>query len=218
MGPLDCVGVMIDQTKQDQAIMGVSQNSLEKFKFLIDELGQVAVRTDGTLNLKGLYTKGKVKSIGLNTTTWTKLTTGLEKVNTIAIQNKSGSSVSIGFEEEALGVKASVTVGTNVFTAVNYGVAGNTISLNFNGTTAISVFVLTWNNANPTNQVAFTGDDVVLEAQTITLSGGVDKKPCGDQWVLENDEGIEIDIRNDAVNLYAIACDGSPVIKLMEIS
>ena len=209
---------MIDQSKQDQAIMGVSQNSLEKFKFLIDELGQVAIRTDGNLSMKGLSKKGKIIAIQLNANTWTKLTTGLTSVNTIAIQNKSGISIALAFEDEALGLFASKTVEEIEFKAVLSGNLGNSIALVFDGIKTASVVVNEWDAANPTNLVAMSGDDKVLAPQTVTLSGGVDKKVYADQWVIENDEGIEIDIRNDTVNLYGIAQAGTPTIKLMEIS
>ena len=138
---------MIDQSKQDQVIMGVSQNSLEKYKFLIDELGRVAVRTDGNLSMKGLSTAGKILAIQINNTTWTKLTTGLTNVNTLAIQNKSGISIALAFEAEV------------------------TASKTFN-----------------------------------------------EQWVLEHNDSIEMDVRNDSVSLYAISESGTPTIKLMEIS
>ena len=127
--------------------MGVSQNSLEKFKFLIDELGRVAVRVGGNIGLKGLSKEGKILAIQLNATTWTKLTTGLTEVNTLAIQNKSGTSIALAFEAEV--------------------------------------------TAN---------------------------KTFNEQWIIEHDESIEIDIKNDSVSLYALAESGTPTIKLMEIS
>ena len=127
--------------------MGVSQNSLEKFKFLIDELGRVAVRVGGNIGLKGLSKEGKILAIQLNATTWTKLTTGLTEVNTLAIQNKSGTSIALAFEAEV--------------------------------------------TAN---------------------------KTFNEQWIIEHDESIEIDIKNDSVSLYAISESGTPTIKLMEIS
>ena len=127
--------------------MGVSQNSLEKFKFLIDELGRVAVRVGGNIGLKGLSKEGKILAIQLNATTWTKLTTGLTEVNTLAIQNKSGTSIALAFEAEV--------------------------------------------TAN---------------------------KTFNEQWVLEHNDSIEMDVRNDSVSLYAISESGTPTIKLMEIS
>ena len=95
---------MIDQSKQDQNIMGVSQNSLEKFKFLIDELGRVAVRVGGSISSKGLSKKGKVTAIPLNASTWTLLSSGLEDVNTMAVQNLSGIDIALSFKDEATSV------------------------------------------------------------------------------------------------------------------
>ena len=71
------------------------------------------------------------------------------------------------------GVQASATVGPNVFTAVNYGTSGNSISLVFNGVSSVSTVVAAWNVANPANQVSFTGSGATVpSAQTVTLSGG----------------------------------------------
>ena len=71
------------------------------------------------------------------------------------------------------GVKAAATVGPNVFTAVNFGITGNLISLIFNGTDDVSTVVAAWNAANPTNQVVFTGSGATVpSAQTVNLSGG----------------------------------------------
>ncbi len=71
------------------------------------------------------------------------------------------------------GVKATATVGPNVFTAVNFGTSGNLISLIFNGTDDVSTVVAAWNAANPTNQVVFTGSGATVPtAQTVNLTGG----------------------------------------------
>lgn len=71
------------------------------------------------------------------------------------------------------GVQATITVGPNVFTAVNYGLSGNLISLVFNGTDDVSTVVAAWNAANPANQVSFTGSGATVpSAQTANLAGG----------------------------------------------
>ena len=71
------------------------------------------------------------------------------------------------------GVQASSTVGPNVFTAVNYGTSGNSISLVFDGIDDVSTVVAAWNAANPANQVSFSGSGATVpSAQTVNLSGG----------------------------------------------
>jgi len=68
--------------------------------------------------------------------------------------------------------KASATVGTNTFTAVTAGLAGNSIALVFNGTDTVSAVTTAWNTANGSNQVSFTGLGTnVIAASTVTLSG-----------------------------------------------
>lgn len=81
---------------------------------------------------------------------------------------------SLGVRDD--GVQASATVGPNVFTAVNFGPGGNSISLVFNGVNSVSTVVAAWNAANPLNQVSFTGSGATVPtAQTVTLSGGADQ-------------------------------------------
>lgn len=72
------------------------------------------------------------------------------------------------------GVQASAVSGGATFTAVNYGVSGNSISLVFDGIDDIDTVVAAWNLANPSNQVTFTGvvGTTVLGAQTVTLANG----------------------------------------------
>jgi hypothetical protein len=78
---------------------------------------------------------------------------------------------SLGVRDD--GVQATITVGPNVFTAVNYGTSGNLISLVFNGTDDVTTVVAAWNAANPTNQVTFTGSGATVpSAQTANLIGG----------------------------------------------
>jgi hypothetical protein len=71
------------------------------------------------------------------------------------------------------GVRASATVGPNVFTAVNFGTVGNSISLIFDGIDDVTTVVAAWNAANPTNTVSFTGSGATVpSAQTVNLIGG----------------------------------------------
>jgi hypothetical protein len=76
-------------------------------------------------------------------------------------------------------VKATATaeVDSNdvTFTASTGGLAGNDISLVFDGSDTLDDVVGAWNSANPSNQVAHdgTGEDVP-DAQTVDLAGGVD--------------------------------------------
>jgi hypothetical protein len=82
--------------------------------------------------------------------------------------------LSLGVRDD--GVQASATVGPNVFTAVNFGPGGNSISLVFDGVASVSTVVAAWNAANTNNQVSFTGSGATVPtAQTITLIGGADQ-------------------------------------------
>lgn len=74
-----------------------------------------------------------------------------------------------------VGAAATVTYDTVVFTAVNRGVAGNSIALVFNGTDTVQDVVTAWNTANASNTVGFTGQAGSYQpaAGTATLSGGV---------------------------------------------
>jgi hypothetical protein len=73
------------------------------------------------------------------------------------------------------GVQAAATVGPNVFTAVNYGLSGDSISLVFDGVADVSTVVAAWNAANPANQVSFTGSGATVpSAQTVNLAGGAE--------------------------------------------
>jgi len=76
---------------------------------------------------------------------------------------------------EAGAVKASAVLGPNTFTAVNAGVIGNSIALNFDGLLSVSQVVDSYNVAYPLNQVSFIGEgSTVPLAATVTLSGGLD--------------------------------------------
>jgi hypothetical protein len=71
------------------------------------------------------------------------------------------------------GVQASATVGPNVFTAVNFGTGGNSISLVFDGIDDVATVVAAWNSTNPSNTVSYTGSGATVpSAQTVNLING----------------------------------------------
>jgi len=74
------------------------------------------------------------------------------------------------------GVKATATLGVNVFTAANEGVIGNSIALIFDGLLSVQAVCDAWNLANALNMVEFSGGgEIIPLAATVTLSGGVDQ-------------------------------------------
>jgi len=78
-------------------------------------------------------------------------------------------------EPEAGAVKASAVLGPNTFTAVNAGVIGNSIALNFDGLLSVQQVVDSYNTAYPDNGVSFIGDPATIPvAGTVQLSGGLD--------------------------------------------
>jgi len=87
----------------------------------------------------------------------------------------SGGVDQIVEEPEAGAVKASAVLGPNTFTAVNAGVIGNSIALNFDGLLSVQQVVDSYNTAYPANQVSFIGDGATIPvAGTVALSGGLD--------------------------------------------
>lgn len=80
---------------------------------------------------------------------------------------------------------ASVEFDGVTFTAVNAGVIGNSIELEFDGLDDIDTIVGAWNTANPSNTVSHdgTGSDVLV-AGTATLVGGVDEVSANDEALL----------------------------------
>jgi ABC-type methionine transport system permease subunit len=85
-------------------------------------------------------------------------------------------------------------------TALFKGTIGNSITLVFNGTDTVSAVTSAWNTANPTNTVggdmsAFT----VIDAQTVTLSGGLDyiaTASPGDVYRVSADSIVNIDLED----------------------
>ncbi len=79
-------------------------NTLEKAKFLEKPDGSVAVRTDGTSQVTGLRTAGKVTEVVINDTTWTALpATPLANRNAVSIQNFSGQLIKLNYDNTVSG-------------------------------------------------------------------------------------------------------------------
>jgi hypothetical protein len=132
-----------------------------------------------------------------------------------------------------VGAKATVVYDTVTFTAVNKGVAGNSIVLVFNGTDDIDTVVNAWNLAHPTNTVGFTGQagTYVPSAGTATLINGVDTLAETGKIYITLDDNLEyrysgtiyvqiskgpvdsVNSKTGAITLYTddISEDGSPV-------
>lgn len=77
-------------------------------KFELDGDGKIRVRTSGTITgtIKptGLNTAGKVTEVTVNDTTWTALpATALSARNAIGIQNLSGQTIKINFDNAVVG-------------------------------------------------------------------------------------------------------------------
>jgi len=87
----------------------------------------------------------------------------------------SGGVDAIIQEPDAGAIKASAVLGVNTFTAVNAGVIGNSIALNFDGLLSAQQVVDSYNIAYPDNQVSLLGDGTTIPvAGTVQLSGGLD--------------------------------------------
>ena len=104
------------------------------------------------------------------------------------------------------GVKATFTLGGNVFTAVDFGTIGNTIVLVFDGIKTVATVTAAWNLANPTNQVTFTGSGATVPTiQTIELVGGVngnyaDRFFLAEPLTFGASEKLVVVLNNDPVN------------------
>jgi len=89
---------------------------------------------------------------------------------TASVVNLAGGSDPI---IEAKSTAASVK--SCVFTAVNFGVAGNSIVLTYDGSTdSIISQVNSWNSANIGNEVSSNADTLVIAGGDLILSGGTD--------------------------------------------
>jgi hypothetical protein len=99
---------------------------------------------------------------------WTKITVQFRKADRTILEKDS---------DPVGGVLATVLYETVNYTAVNFGLAGNTISLVFDGVKDIATVVSDWNTANPTNTITHDApsDLVVPTASTVNLVGGVEQ-------------------------------------------
>jgi hypothetical protein len=126
----------------------------------------------------------------------------------------------INYVDAAIGVKASGSATdfddkSITFTAVNIGVAGNSISLVFDGIDDIDQVVLDWNTANPGNTVSHNGiGDEIIGAQTLNLSGGSEIVGYEGLNVAELTERYyEI---TEAISIYARCPNGSSTLVTLE--
>lgn len=116
-----------------------------------------------------------INSQSINASRWIQATLSTEYAEDSAHASGDRGQFALGVRDD--GVQASATVGPNVFTAVNFGVSGNSIALIFDGIDDVSTVVAAWNAANPANQVSFTGSGATVPAaQTVTLANGFDNK------------------------------------------
>ena len=84
-------------------------------KFDLNDDGDVVVRTsvsgavEGSFTYSGLRIGGKVTSIGINDSTWTKIPpTALASRNALSIQNYSGEEIKINFSNLVSGYEGIV--------------------------------------------------------------------------------------------------------------
>ena len=104
------------------------------------------------------------------------------------------------------GVKATFTLGANVFTAVDFGTIGNTIVLSFDGIQTVTTVVANWNLNNQTNRVTFTGSGATVPTlQVIQLVGGVngnypDRFFLAEPLTFGASEKLVVVLNNDPVN------------------
>lgn len=101
-------------------------------------------------------------------TGWTKITVQFRKSDRTLLEKTTDLQG---------GAMATALFETVNYTASNYGVAGNSISLVFNGSDNIATVIGDWNTANPTNMATSDAADdlVVPTAATVSLVGGVDQ-------------------------------------------
>lgn len=104
-------------------------------------------------------------------TNYTKITTEFKKSDNTKLRKAT----------HYVATKASTTYNSITFTAVNYGIIGNNITITFDGIFSITQLINNWNALNPDNTVTSDASDpsIILPAGTITLSGGVDASPEG---------------------------------------
>lgn len=101
-----------NESIQDPIVAESSQNSLEKYKFLIgsDGLVYVRVKAIGTMTFSGLSEAIKISTLSIGDTVTALPTTALSNRNSISIQNKSSTeTLYVGPSN----VEANSTVGGN---------------------------------------------------------------------------------------------------------
>lgn len=77
--------------------------TLEQKKFMeID--GEVAVRTNGKFQYRGLSTGGRITEVSINASTWTPIpAVSLANRNALSIQNVSGETIKLNYDPSVLG-------------------------------------------------------------------------------------------------------------------
>lgn len=100
-------------------------------------------------------------------TGWTKIAVQFRKSNNSVLELDS---------IPAHGRQSFASYEDVTYTATNVGIAGDSISLTFDGNDDIDTVINAWNIANPANTVESDASDgsVVPSAGTVTLSGGLD--------------------------------------------
>jgi len=91
--------------------------------------------------------------------------------------------------------------------AINAGVAGNSVTLNFDGVKTISEAIDDWNDLNPLNEILLIsgdGDQIPDNGESITLAGGADAIGAG-VWEPIVSEAVIVDTRANINALTRIA-------------
>lgn len=157
----------------------------------------------------GVWTSNKIYNIDelvIPTGTISDLSLVNKAFKVVDFINLSGSDVNC--------LTASITYGGTTFTAVNCGLVGNSITLNFDGTKTVATVVSDWNTANPSNTVSFSpGGNAsnVLAAATKQLTGGLGTKATTTYG------GVVFTAVNNGVegNLIKLVFDGSKTVTLV---
>lgn len=168
----------------------------------------------------GLSAYGEVNTVVLNSSTWTELAT-VTSIEAVGIQNRTSNYILLNFDskqspngENASGQDAGATV---TVTADNVGVAGNTITLIFDGVASLDTVIGTWNAANAGNTASHDGVGTeVIPAEVLVLSGG--KDAYSDGWLIRGTGELFIQIRSGTLKLYGLSEPGTaPSIHIMGI-
>ena len=135
----------------------------------LNNIDQIYVEQDNIFNYHYLDSAETLNDFTKNTVVWTfKNPEFLNQAVHVFADNQY-------LAEKQLSPKAVAYIDNLLFTAVNDGEIGNSISLVFNGTDSVSTVVDAWNTANPANQVDVeykVGDpNQIPPAQTVNLVG-----------------------------------------------